>query len=91
MDLEIDKFLLLRVRRYLINFSSNFYLNQLFLQFTDSECSWSETDETERRRTFCNQVEGYGNVCSCKNPLPISFNPAPVSWQSKSIILVSDS
>ncbi|KAK7601264.1 hypothetical protein V9T40_008705 [Parthenolecanium corni] len=44
----------------------------------DSECSWSENNETERRRTFCNQVEGYGNVCSCKNPLPISFNPAPV-------------
>lgn len=29
---------------------------------------------------FCNQIEGYGNVCSCKNPLPIVFNPAPVSF-----------
>ena len=29
--------------------------------------SWStDTDEGARRKEFCDHVEGYGSVCSCK-------------------------
>ena len=34
---------------------------------------WAE----ERRREFCDRIEGYGSVCSCDNPAPIVFNPLP--------------
>ena len=43
------------------------------------ECgAWPETEETERRRLFCDSVEGYGSVCSCSSPAPVVFDPPPV-------------
>ncbi|XKL66269.1 hypothetical protein PGB90_009689 [Kerria lacca] len=55
----------------------------------ESECIWPDNNESERRKMFCNQIEGYGNVCSCKNPLPISFDPAPLPENKISDIPVS--
>ncbi|XP_052102810.1 protein O-linked-mannose beta-1,2-N-acetylglucosaminyltransferase 1-like [Mytilus californianus] len=39
----------------------------------DSECHWGETKISQRRQTFCNKVEGYGDICSCTNPDPVVF------------------
>lgn len=45
----------------------------------EAECHWPDTELNRRRRRFCSKVEGYGSVCSCKDPTPIEFNPDPVS------------
>lgn len=45
----------------------------------DAECHWPDTELNRRRRRFCSKVEGYGSVCSCKDPTPIEFNPDLVS------------
>ena len=39
---------------------------------------WPVSEETQRRRRFCDKIEGYGSVCSCSDPSPIMFNPPPV-------------
>ncbi|XP_071150752.1 protein O-linked-mannose beta-1,2-N-acetylglucosaminyltransferase 1-like isoform X2 [Mytilus edulis] len=39
----------------------------------DTECQWGETKINQRRQTFCNKVEGYGDICSCTNPDPVVF------------------
>ncbi|XP_063220373.1 protein O-linked-mannose beta-1,2-N-acetylglucosaminyltransferase 1-like isoform X2 [Bacillus rossius redtenbacheri] len=44
----------------------------------ESECDWSDTEENRRRREFCNHVEGYGSVCSCSDPAPLTFHPEPI-------------
>ena len=44
----------------------------------ESECNWPETEENRRRRSFCNRIEGYGQVCSCSDPAPLSFHPEPL-------------
>lgn len=49
----------------------------------DAECHWPDTELNRRRRRFCSKVEGYGSVCSCKDPTPIEFNPDPVSTGPK--------
>lgn len=40
-----------------------------------SQCRWDsgEPDEDARRRAFCSRIEGYGSVCDCSRPAPISF------------------
>uniref|UniRef100_A0A8D2KSF4 Protein O-linked-mannose beta-1,2-N-acetylglucosaminyltransferase n=1 Tax=Varanus komodoensis TaxID=61221 RepID=A0A8D2KSF4_VARKO len=45
---------------------------------TDAECHWPDTELNRRRKRFCSKVEGYGSVCSCKDPTPIEFNPDPL-------------
>lgn len=45
----------------------------------ESECQWPDTPENRRRRAFCSRIEGYGSVCSCDDPAPLTFNPEPVS------------
>lgn len=45
----------------------------------DQPCKWPASGETERRRAFCSSVEGYGRVCDCDFPAPISFKPTKVS------------
>ncbi|OCT84958.1 hypothetical protein XELAEV_18023119mg [Xenopus laevis] len=44
----------------------------------DAECHWPDTELNRRRKRFCSKVEGYGSVCSCKDPTPIEFNPMPL-------------
>uniref|UniRef100_A0A3P8Z165 Protein O-linked-mannose beta-1,2-N-acetylglucosaminyltransferase n=1 Tax=Esox lucius TaxID=8010 RepID=A0A3P8Z165_ESOLU len=44
----------------------------------DAECHWADTDLNRRRKLFCSKVEGYGSICSCKDPAPIEFNPDPL-------------
>ena len=45
----------------------------------EAECkSWGDGEEVERRRTFCDSIEGYGSVCSCTHPAPLAFHPPPV-------------
>lgn len=46
---------------------------------SEAECHWADTELNRRRRRFCSKVEGYGSVCSCKDPTPIEFSPDPVS------------
>lgn len=61
---------------------SNLFLLLLFffsLVLPDAECHWPDTELNRRRKRFCSKVEGYGSVCSCKDPTPIEFNPDPVS------------
>lgn len=44
----------------------------------EAECHWTDTELNRRRKLFCSKVEGYGSICSCKDPAPIEFNPDPV-------------
>uniref|UniRef100_A0A6I8NWN5 Protein O-linked-mannose beta-1,2-N-acetylglucosaminyltransferase 1 n=1 Tax=Ornithorhynchus anatinus TaxID=9258 RepID=A0A6I8NWN5_ORNAN len=44
----------------------------------DAECHWPDTELNRRRKRFCGKVEGYGSVCSCRDPTPIEFNPEPL-------------
>ncbi|GAB6028767.1 hypothetical protein CHUAL_004583 [Chamberlinius hualienensis] len=44
----------------------------------ESECNWPDAEENKLRRAFCNRIEGYGSVCSCSDPAPITFNPEPI-------------
>ncbi|XP_062308165.1 protein O-linked-mannose beta-1,2-N-acetylglucosaminyltransferase 1 isoform X1 [Osmerus eperlanus] len=44
----------------------------------EAECHWADTDRNRRRKIFCSKVEGYGSICSCKDPAPIQFNPDPL-------------
>ncbi|CAG0893969.1 unnamed protein product, partial [Cyprideis torosa] len=46
---------------------------QLSSAEADLECDWADTPENARRREFCSKVEGYGSVCACQDPAPISF------------------
>ncbi|KAL4634981.1 protein O-linked-mannose beta-1,2-N-acetylglucosaminyltransferase 1 isoform X1 [Arapaima gigas] len=41
----------------------------------EAECHWPDTELNRRRKQFCSKVEGYGSICSCKDPAPIEFNP----------------
>ncbi|RUS90151.1 hypothetical protein EGW08_002118, partial [Elysia chlorotica] len=41
----------------------------------DIGCQWPNDDEGKRRKAFCSKVEGYGSVCHCSGPAPISFKP----------------
>ncbi|KAB0399858.1 hypothetical protein E2I00_002231 [Balaenoptera physalus] len=43
----------------------------------EAECHWADTELNRRRHRFCSKVEGYGSVCSCKDPTPIEFSPDP--------------
>ncbi|XP_057640867.1 protein O-linked-mannose beta-1,2-N-acetylglucosaminyltransferase 1 isoform X2 [Chionomys nivalis] len=45
----------------------------------EAECHWPDTELNRRRRRFCSKVEGYGSVCSCKDPTPIEFSPDPLA------------
>lgn len=45
-----------------------------------AECDlWPKNEESRRRRDFCDRIEGYGSVCSCADPAPISFAPDRIS------------
>ncbi|XP_036067503.1 protein O-linked-mannose beta-1,2-N-acetylglucosaminyltransferase 1 isoform X2 [Oryzias melastigma] len=44
----------------------------------EAECLWADTELNRRRKLFCSKVEGYGSICSCKDPAPIEFNPDPL-------------
>eukprot|EP00069_Balaena_mysticetus_P011571 bmy_07217T0 len=44
----------------------------------EAECHWADTELNHRRHRFCSKVEGYGSVCSCKDPTPIEFSPDPL-------------
>lgn len=44
----------------------------------EAECRWPDSEQNRRRKLFCSKVEGYGSICSCKDPAPIEFNPDPL-------------
>lgn len=44
----------------------------------EAECHWADTELNRRRKLFCSKVEGYGSICSCKDPAPVEFNPDPL-------------
>uniref|UniRef100_A0A8C2X284 Protein O-linked-mannose beta-1,2-N-acetylglucosaminyltransferase n=1 Tax=Cyclopterus lumpus TaxID=8103 RepID=A0A8C2X284_CYCLU len=48
------------------------------LRPAEAECHWAATELNKRRKLFCSKVEGYGSICSCKDPAPIEFNPDPL-------------
>ncbi|XP_078317991.1 protein O-linked-mannose beta-1,2-N-acetylglucosaminyltransferase 1-like [Crassostrea virginica] len=39
----------------------------------DSKCPWYTSDL--KRQQFCEKIEGYGKVCDCQHPTPITFSP----------------
>ncbi|KAL1130280.1 hypothetical protein AAG570_013218 [Ranatra chinensis] len=43
-----------------------------------SICTWADSEENIRRKQFCDRIEGYGSVCSCDEPAPLTFSPEPV-------------
>jgi beta-1,2-N-acetylglucosaminyltransferase len=46
----------------------------------ESDCpDWLGQAEGKRRAHFCDQVDGYGQVCDCLDPAPITFHPLDVS------------
>lgn len=55
--------------------------HRLMLQTpADSDCpAWLEQPDGQRRAYFCDQVDGYGQVCDCADPAPITFHPLDVS------------
>lgn len=50
----------------------------MYCASAEAECHWADTELNRRRKLFCSKVEGYGSICSCKDPAPIEFNPDPV-------------
>ncbi|KAF0295408.1 Protein O-linked-mannose beta-1,2-N-acetylglucosaminyltransferase 1 [Amphibalanus amphitrite] len=44
----------------------------------DTQCPWPDTEETVRRRQFCDTTEGYGSVCSCSDPAPLQYEGPPI-------------
>ncbi|XP_064626979.1 protein O-linked-mannose beta-1,2-N-acetylglucosaminyltransferase 1-like isoform X2 [Lineus longissimus] len=44
----------------------------------ESECQWPDTAVNKRRREFCSKWEGYGSVCSCKDPAPLDLSADPL-------------
>ena len=54
-------------------------VRHLSVRLADGECHWPATEDNVRRRRFCRRFEGYGSVCSCGDPAPLTFNPGPVS------------
>lgn len=40
-----------------------------------TDCDWPKTSENVRRRKFCSKYEGYGSLCRCAKPLPLSNHP----------------
>ena len=39
------------------------------------ECDWPDTPQNLKRREFCAKYEGYGSLCHCAKPLPLTFTP----------------
>lgn len=62
-----------------------------YKQADDYECrrAWRSSNQSEfemrRRVEFCAKVEGYGHVCDCSFPAPISFTPNKVSSRLSSM------
>lgn len=48
-------------------------------------CRWNmhNLDEFNRRSDFCNKIEGYGRICDCEYPAPITFETVKVSNQMR--------
>ncbi|XP_046860055.1 protein O-linked-mannose beta-1,2-N-acetylglucosaminyltransferase 1-like [Xenia sp. Carnegie-2017] len=46
-----------------------------------SQCAWDDSEESKRRRMFCDKFEGYGSVCSCNNPAPIEIKTTPLKLE----------
>lgn len=49
-------------------------VNASLVPTEDSECNWDETEENQRRRSFCSRIEGYGSVCNCHEPALLDFS-----------------
>ncbi|CAI8010201.1 Protein O-linked-mannose beta-1,2-N-acetylglucosaminyltransferase 1, partial [Geodia barretti] len=41
-------------------------------------CDWPDSPENRKRRSFCSRYEGYGSLCHCSNPLPLSIRSPPL-------------
>lgn len=55
----------------------------------ESSCKWPDDEVGIRRRTFCSKVEGYGSVCTCNDPAPISFAPIKLKKNTVSDVPVA--
>ncbi|XP_006803682.1 protein O-linked-mannose beta-1,2-N-acetylglucosaminyltransferase 1 [Neolamprologus brichardi] len=55
----------------------------------EAECHWADTELNRRRKLFCSKVEGYGSICSCKDPAPVEFNPDPLPINNVFIVPVA--
>eukprot|EP00112_Aurelia_sp_Birch-Aquarium-sp1_P004363 Seg1493.5 transcript_id=Seg1493.5/GoldUCD/mRNA.D3Y31 product="Protein O-linked-mannose beta-1 2-N-acetylglucosaminyltransferase 1" protein_id=Seg1493.5/GoldUCD/D3Y31 len=50
----------------------------LTLTEKDESCDYGEGKVAERRKAFCEKFEGYGSVCTCKDPAPIDLKGEPL-------------
>uniref|UniRef100_UPI00358F1449 protein O-linked-mannose beta-1,2-N-acetylglucosaminyltransferase 1 n=1 Tax=Myxine glutinosa TaxID=7769 RepID=UPI00358F1449 len=41
-------------------------------------CNWGSDAISLRRMAFCGKLEGYGSLCSCRDPAPIALHPPPL-------------
>ncbi|PAA88898.1 hypothetical protein BOX15_Mlig001922g5 [Macrostomum lignano] len=48
--------------------------------------SWPPSEDTTRRRRFCQLAEGFNNVCDCSTPAAISFQSRPAPWSTHGVV-----
>ncbi|XP_033636550.1 protein O-linked-mannose beta-1,2-N-acetylglucosaminyltransferase 1-like [Asterias rubens] len=64
------------------------------ISLKETECNWPDTEANQRRRSFCNQVEGYGSLCSCDDPAPIEMKPEKLLnntvWNLPVVVIASN-
>ncbi|XP_065904612.1 protein O-linked-mannose beta-1,2-N-acetylglucosaminyltransferase 1-like [Dysidea avara] len=41
-------------------------------------CDWPDSKDNIARRNFCSRYEGYGELCDCSHPLPITIKTEPL-------------
>ncbi|CAD5116976.1 unnamed protein product [Dimorphilus gyrociliatus] len=68
------------------------FLNaQMILEETREVCHWSGND-ADRRKNFCDKLEGYSEVCNCNKPVSISFDPEELeedNLQNVPVVLIA--
>ncbi len=53
------------------------------------ECDWPATAENIRRKAFCSKYEGYGQLCNCAAPIPLTLSPPNVSPHAHTLLTPS--
>eukprot|EP00055_Hartaetosiga_balthica_P010437 m.44457 g.44457 ORF g.44457 m.44457 type:complete len:716 (+) comp7171_c0_seq2:129-2276(+) len=59
-------------------------------------CTWDDTVESKKRRSFCSKYDGYGNICACDDPISLAIgdsNPTVIfpSLETTPTLIVASS
>ncbi|KAL4236885.1 Protein O-linked-mannose beta-1 [Mactra antiquata] len=61
-------------------------VNITLVPVAESHCkNWPDDAASRRRQIFCDNHEGYGNVCSCDNPQLLHYPKSPTLENGKSL------